>query len=212
MRARRSSGRFPKPKIDKVLRAPGAIARPVPERKSVLHYQVQEKLGQGGMGVVYRAVDKKLNRMVALKFLPPQLEPSSVDLERFLHEASALSALNHRHIATIYGVEDVDGQHFLVLEYLPGGTLKRKLQQVYGSGGVLSIDEILKYARQTAEGLAHAHSKGIIHRDVKTSNLMLTDDNSRQPGGNDRVHVARASDGNRGRSAIGRVLIRSLIV
>ncbi len=176
MRARRSSGRFPKPKIDKVLRAPGAIARPVPERKSVLHYQVQEKLGQGGMGVVYRAVDKKLNRMVALKFLPPQLEPSSVDLERFLHEASALSALNHRHIATIYGVEDVDGQHFLVLEYLPGGTLKRKLQQVYGSGGVLSIDEILKYARQTAEGLAHAHSKGIVHRDVKTSNLMLTEE------------------------------------
>ncbi len=178
MRARRSSGRFLKPKIDKVLRAPGAVARPVPERKTglVLHYQVQEKLGQGGMGVVYRAVDKKLNRMVALKFLPPQLEPSRVDLQRFLHEASALSALNHRHIATIYGAEDVDGQHFLVLEYLPGGTLKRKLQQVHGSGGVLSIDEILKYAQQTAEGLAHAHSKGIVHRDVKTSNLMLTEE------------------------------------
>ncbi len=188
MRARRSSGRFLKPKIDKVLRAPGANARPVPERRTgsvpspiavpmgVLHYQVQEKLGQGGMGVVYRAVDQKLNRIVALKFLPPQIEPSSVELQRFLHEANALSVLNHRHIATIYGVEDVDGQHFLVLEYLPGGTLKRKLQLANGSGHVLSIDEILKYAQQTAEGLAHAHSKGIVHRDVKTSNLMLTEE------------------------------------
>ncbi len=188
MRARRSSGRFLKPKIDKVLRAPGANARPVPERRTgsvpspiavpigVLHYQVQEKLGQAGLGVVYRAVDQKLNRIVALKFLPPQIEPSSVELQRFLHEANALSVLNHRHIATIYGVEDVDGQHFLVLEYLPGGTLKRKLQLANGSGHVLSIDEILKYAQQTAEGLAHAHSKGIVHRDVKTSNLMLTEE------------------------------------
>ena len=140
----------------------------------VLHYDVQTKLGEGGMGVVYRALDQKLNRLVALKFLPPQIDRSDADLQRFLQEANALSALNHPHIATIYAVETTGEQHFLVLEYLPGGTLKAKLQQTYSSGAVLSIEDVLKYARQTAEGLAHAHARGIVHRDVKTSNLMLT--------------------------------------
>src|SRR6266852_626790 len=100
----------------------------------LLHYEIQTKLGEGGMGIVYKALDQKLNRWVALKFLPPQIHRSSVDLQRFLQEANALSALNHPHIATIYAVE-TEGEHqFLVLEYLPGGTLKAKIQRSYSSG------------------------------------------------------------------------------
>src|SRR5262249_21468100 len=144
--------------------------------QSVLHYEIQTKLGEGGMGVVYKALDKKLNRAVALKFLPPQIDRSKDDLQRFLQEAQALSALNHPHIATIYAVENAGEKQFLVLEYLPGGTLKAKLHQACSSGGSLALDDIFKYAQQTAEGLAHAHSRGIVHRDVKTSNLMLTAD------------------------------------
>src|SRR5712692_8333847 len=144
--------------------------------EQILHYEVRGKLGEGGMGVVYKAVDRKLNRLVALKFLPPHIDPSDVSLERFLQEANALSALNHPHIATIYTLEADGERQFLVLEYLPGGTLKAKLQQARNLGTSLSTEDILKYAQQTAEGLAHAHARGIIHRDVKTSNLMLTEE------------------------------------
>ncbi len=144
--------------------------------EQILHYEVQTKLGEGGMGVVYKAVDRKLNRLVALKFLPPHIDPSDVSLERFLQEANALSALNHPHIATIYTLEADGERQFLVLEYLPGGTLKAKLQQARNLSTSLSTEDILKYAQQTAEGLAHAHARGIIHRDVKTSNLMLTEE------------------------------------
>jgi len=190
MRARRSSGTLPKPaKLDRAVLAAGGNAGPALNQETgfagvltsagvqrVLHYDIQAKIGQGGMGVVYKALDQKLNRLVALKFLPPQIDLSNVDLQRFLQEANALSALNHPHIATIYAVETAGEQQFLVLEYLPGGTLKAKLQQTCSSGAVLSIDDVLKYAQQTAEGLAHAHARGIVHRDVKTSNLMLTEE------------------------------------
>jgi serine/threonine-protein kinase len=167
------------PAGDRIAAAPSEPNTSVPWLSSsgaqtVLHYEIQSKLGEGGMGVVYKALDTKLNRAVALKFLPPQLDHSNADLQRFLQEAQALSALNHPHIATIYAVETAGEKRFLVLEYLPGGTLKAKLDQVRGSGGSLAIDDIFKYAQQTAEGLAHAHSRGIVHRDVKTSNLMLT--------------------------------------
>src|SRR5258707_5145423 len=144
--------------------------------EQILHYEVRSKLGEGGMGVVYKAVDRKLNRLVALKFLPPHIDPSDVSLERFLQEANALSALNHPHIAIIYTLEADGDRQFLVLEYLPGGTLKAKLQQARNLGTSLSTEDIVKYAQQTAEGLAHAHARGIIHRDVKTSNLLLTEE------------------------------------
>src|SRR5215813_3290724 len=124
----------------------------------ILHYQLQEKVGEGGMGVVYKALDLKLDRMVALKFFPRQLDRSTANAERFLQEARALSALNHPHIATIYDVGTADDQQFLVLEYLPGGTLKAKVQQAYDKGRALPIEEILTLAQQTAEGLAHAHA------------------------------------------------------
>src|SRR5215468_11292276 len=142
---------------------------PFAKAERILHYEVQAKLGEGGMGVVYKALDQKLNRYVALKFLPPHIGGSGLHFQRFLQEANALSALNHPHIATIYAVETAGDKQFLVLEYLPGGTLRAKLHQASGS---LTIEDIFKYAQQTAEGLAHAHSRGIVHRDVKTSNLM----------------------------------------
>ncbi len=142
----------------------------------LLHYEIQTKLGEGGMGIVYKALDQKLNRWVALKFLPPQIDASGTHFQRFLQEANALSALNHPNIATIYAVETAGDRQFLSIEFLPGGTLKAKLQQTYSGGAILSFDDVLKYAQQTAEGLAHAHARGIVHRDVKTSNLMLTEE------------------------------------
>ncbi len=144
--------------------------------QTVLHYEVKELLGEGGMGVVYKALDLKLNRLVALKFLPPGLAASVETRERFAQEATALSLLNHPHIATLFDIQEVESRRFLVLEYLPGGTLKARMDALSHEGKRLSIDEVLEYAKQTAEGLAHAHRRGIIHRDIKTSNLMLTEE------------------------------------
>ena len=146
---------------------------PLAKAEQILHYEIQAKLGEGGMGVVYKALDQKLNRYVALKFLPPHIDGSGLHFQRFLQEANVLSALNHPHIATIYAVETAGDRQFLSLEFLPGGTLKAKLQQ---SAAALSFENVLKYGQQAAEGLAHAHARGIIHRDVKTSNLMLTEE------------------------------------
>src|SRR5205085_6838929 len=125
--------------------------------------EIQDKLGEGGMGVVYSARDRKLDRIVALKFLPPHLSESTEDLERLLQEAKALSALNHPNIATIYGLAEEGGERFLVLEYLPGGTVKKKLHEMSSLGRWLTIVQILKYAIGAAEGLAHAHRRGIVH-------------------------------------------------
>lgn len=142
------------------------------------HFEIREKLGEGGMGVVYSALDQRLNRIVALKFLPPRLAEVQDNLEQLLQEARATSALNHNHIATIYGVEEEGEDLFLVLEYLPGGTLKTKLQEAATLGRWLPIGEVLRYAIGAAEGLAYAHRRGIVHLDVKTSNLMLTEEST----------------------------------
>jgi serine/threonine protein kinase len=142
----------------------------------ILHYKILEKLGEGGMGVVYKAHDTKLDRNVALKFLPQQIAVSEVDRTRFLQEAKAISALNHPGIATIHDVDEVDGRRFLVLEYIPGGTLKSKLKYLKSEDKEFSLAEVLDYGIQAAEALAHAHRRQIIHRDVKTDNLMLTDE------------------------------------
>ena len=144
--------------------------------RTVLHYEIKEPLGEGGMGVVYKALDRKLNRVVALKFLPRDLVASPEANQRVLQEATALSLLNHPHIATLFDLEEVNGDRFLVLEYLGGGTLKARVEALSREGHQLSIEELLDYAIQTAEGLAHAHRRGIIHRDLKTNNVMLTEE------------------------------------
>jgi serine/threonine protein kinase/tetratricopeptide (TPR) repeat protein len=142
--------------------------------KRVAHYSIVEKLGEGGMGVVYKAHDLRLERFVALKALAPHLDGSAGARARFLREARAISRLNHAHIVTIYDVEETDDQIFLVLEYLPGGTLRTVVREARSAGRQLPLDQVLLYTSQMGEALAHAHRNGIRHRDVKTANALLT--------------------------------------
>ncbi|HUI66122.1 MAG TPA: protein kinase [Bacteroidota bacterium] len=142
---------------------------------TISHYTILEKLGEGGMGVVYKAQDLKLDRTVALKFLPSHFA-SPQEIARFQQEAKAISALNHPSIATIYDIDQADDQQFLVLEFLSGGTLKSRIRELTSTGRQLSLPEIVDYGIQIAEGLAHAHLNGIVHRDIKSENMMLTAD------------------------------------
>ena len=145
------------------------------ENQNISHYELGEKLGEGGMGVVYKAWDRKLNRFVALKFLSGNWANSAEQVTRFQHEALAISALNHANIATIYEIDEYDGHFFLALEYLPGGTLKTALDQLAGAGQQLSVEQGLEYALQLTEAVAHAHSRGVIHRDIKSANALFTE-------------------------------------
>jgi len=137
--------------------------------KTISHYKILEKLGEGGMGVVYKARDIKLDRVVALKFLPQHLTSDSVEKERFIHEAKAASALNHPHITTIYEINEVEGECFICMEYVEGKSIRELIKDK-----TLPIDEVLKTAIQIAEGLNAAHKKGIVHRNIKSDNIMQT--------------------------------------
>jgi len=140
--------------------------------KTISHYRILEKLGEGGMGVVYKAEDTTLGRTVALKFLPPELTRDAAAKERFVHEARAASALDHPNICTIHEVaETEDGQTFIAMAYYEGEDLKSKIEQ-----GPLKLDEALDIAVQIAQGLAKAHGQGIVHRDIKPANILITKD------------------------------------
>jgi eukaryotic-like serine/threonine-protein kinase len=135
---------------------------------SLSHYRITEKLGQGGMGEVYRAEDTNLSRQVAIKVLPDEFAHDAERLARFQREAQVLASLSHPNIATLYGLEESDGKRFIVMELVEGQTLAHRLLK-----GPLPLDEALDVCRQIAEGLEAAHEKGVIHRDLKPGNVSL---------------------------------------
>jgi eukaryotic-like serine/threonine-protein kinase len=137
--------------------------------KAIGHYQIETMVGAGGMGVVYQARDTRLGRSVAVKVLPEAFAQDPERVARFEREAKLLASLNHPNIASLYGLEQSDGQHFLVMELVDGDTLAERIQR-----GPIRAEEALKLAHQIAEAFEAAHEKGVIHRDLKPANVKIT--------------------------------------
>src|SRR5437773_871211 len=134
-------------------------------------YEIRSKIGAGGMGEVYLAEDTRLHRKVALKILPAEVAANQDRLRRFTQEATAAAALNHPNIAHVYEIDEVDGQHFIAMEFIDGQTLRECID-----GRQTGLRKLLRYLQHVAEGLAKAHSAGIVHRDLKPDNIMITRD------------------------------------
>jgi serine/threonine protein kinase len=150
--------------------------------RTILHYKILEKLGEGGMDLVYKDQDTKLKRDVALKFLPTNMLQGEAEKERFVREAQAAAALNHANITHIYAIEEMDDQVFIAMEYIKGKSLHEMITPLNPAlargdigGSPMALDKAIDTATQIAAGLQAAHEKGVIHRDMKSANIMVTD-------------------------------------
>jgi serine/threonine protein kinase len=169
----KSEGLFDSPAVDAVAKAVAEEEVHRPQQNLIgrtpLHYRIEEKIGEGGMGEVYRTRDTRLDRTVSIKILPAEFASDEERMRRFRREAKAASALNHPNVATIHDVRDSEGVNYIVMEYVEGKTL----DELIGRKG-MHLNDVLKYGLQIADALASAHEAGIVHRDLKPGNVMVT--------------------------------------